>query len=124
MLAPGALNCVSGEGGRRPGGPSPAVLRGGNGRRRGGGRGWRRLPPAGVSARDSRCAGAGPGASLGEAEAVQPALASRPYWRRTRWAMPMRSMIGVGHMKVTRTTPGRRLISIEPVMVARFMISS
>jgi len=27
------------------------------------------------------------------------------------------------HRKVTRTTPGRRLISIEPAIVARFSIS-
>ena len=30
--------------------------------------------------------------------------------------MPMRSRIVIGHWKVTRTTPGRRLISMEPAM--------
>ena len=32
--------------------------------------------------------------------------------------------MGIGHWKVTRTTPGRRLISMEPAMVARLRISS
>ena len=36
--------------------------------------------------------------------------------------MPNLSIIVIGHIKVTRTTPGNRLISIDPAIVARTYI--